>query len=66
MVKKYGIPLLVTEHSNGRMGAGLFDYRVLLKTKGSTLLLSVNQKRLWTTLIPASQKTLECWRCQDG
>jgi hypothetical protein len=66
MVKKYGVPIIVKEHSSGRMGAGLFDYRVLLKTKGSTLLLSVNQKRLRATLIPASQKTLECRRCQDG
>lgn len=66
MVKKYDMPILVTEHGGGRVGAGLFDYRILLRKKGSTLLLSVNQKRLRATLIPASQKTLERWGCQDG
>ncbi|MBU7032302.1 MAG: hypothetical protein HXS53_07205 [Theionarchaea archaeon] len=63
IVKEYDVPIMVTDKNNA---ARVFDCTILMRTRRTMVLLSVDQHTLHIPLIPPDQRTLDCWRESHG
>lgn len=63
IVKEYDVPIMVTDKNNA---ARVFDCTILMRTRRTMVLLSVDQHTLQIPLIPPDQRTLDCWRESHG
>ncbi|KYK37432.1 MAG: hypothetical protein AYK19_21525 [Theionarchaea archaeon DG-70-1] len=65
-VRRYHIPVMVTDYKNSSSCSSLFDCSISFKIKRNTFLLSIDENTLSFPLVPSSQKTLDYWRGCHG